>query len=193
MGEYKQDVPIVHETPRRLHPIEHGAMATVSSALAAMLFALLIERPLDELWRWLVAGALLPLIVFLLSNLLPLIAWTLEGIAHHDFTGDGVVGRPQPILVNPAQGQAAARQQSEAQYRTAINRFVRGCTTESDDPAGLNTMERWRRQGMSRGKYEAYRDTLLGAGHAVWNGENHQQGWRLLKPTEQVIEELWRL
>lgn len=188
-SKFDDSIPTATTTvsePRRLHPVEHGIMATGASALCALLIALLIERPWSELWRWLVAGALVPLTVFLASNLLPLIAWTLEGVVRRDITGDGVVGRPHPVLVNPRLGQEVARQQTEAEYRAEFEGFIRGCERST-------SLRTWERRGLSRPTYEQFRDTLIGSGYAIWNSTSKEQGWRLLAPAEQIIAEVWRV
>jgi hypothetical protein len=95
-------------TPRRPGPLERAAMACMSAGLVALILAMLAGRPLDELWRWLAFGVLIPLAAVLIGNLGPLIVEAIEGFTHTDWNRDGVVGKPEPetIRLLPVRAQA---------------------------------------------------------------------------------------
>ena len=188
MGKYDDSIPTTTTNePRPLRPLELTVMASLAAALIAAGIAALIERPLAEFWRWLLIGAMIPLALLLIRSLAPIIVETLEVVTRRDFTGDGVVGRPHPVLVNPAQGQAAAKEQVTSEYRDEFNRFIEGCRDYR------HTSERyWASRGIRDTKYQEYRDNLIGAGYAVWNNKDQRQGWRLIKSPEQIIKEIWR-
>jgi hypothetical protein len=178
--------PTITEQPRRPHPVELVIMATGAASFLALCIAALTDRPWVEMWRWLIVGAMLPVGVFLLATLGPIIVWALETIASRDVTGDGVIGKPHPVLVNPRQGQEVAKRQSEAEYRAAFEVFIRGCERDT-------SLRRWEDRGVNRAQYQEWRDTLMGAGYAAWKNDTDQrQGWRLLLPAEQIVEEIWR-
>ena len=177
--------PTTTTTPRNLYPWENAILASAAAAVFALGIAVFIERPLRELWRWLLVGSLIPIFLFLVATIAPIVIWATENIMHRDFSGDGVVGKPHPVLVNPRQGQQVARQQTEAEYRADFERFVRGCK----DNTG---MAYWQSHGVNRDDYQAMRDTLIGAGYATWNSDDKRQGWRLLIEPAEIIREVWR-
>jgi hypothetical protein len=101
------EIPTVIER-RQPHPLELASMASVAGALVLVLLGLLLDRPMTELWRWLVIGFMLPWSVFLVATLAPVMVWMLETLSRRDFNADGVVGKPQPetIRLLPVRSQA---------------------------------------------------------------------------------------
>jgi len=55
-------------TPRNLYPWENAILASAAAAVFALGIAVFIERPLRELWRWLLVGSLIPIFLFLVAN-----------------------------------------------------------------------------------------------------------------------------
>jgi len=182
--------PTTTTTPRNLYPWENAILASAAAAVFALGIAVFIERPLRELWRWLLVGSLIPIFLFLVATIAPIVIWATENIARRDISGDGVVGKPHPVLVNPRQGQEIARRQTEAEYRAEVEAFIRGCST---DPASkLNSERSWAKRGVVGDDYEDYRNLLIGGSYAAWNGTDKRQGWHLLIEPEEIIREVWR-
>ena len=187
MGKFDESLTTPSAKERRqLHPLELAVMATAASGSVALLIALLAERPLTELWRWLVAGCLVSLAVFLVRMLAPFVVEIAEVLSQRDLSGDGVIGKPHPVLVNPRQGQREAARQQELEYKAMFGTFIRGCERDT-------SLRRWEEKGVSRAQYQEWRNTLIGAGYAAWNNDADQrQGWRLLLTADQIIAEVWR-
>ena len=187
MPKYDDSVPTAttHDDGWYNNPVTATIMSSAAAAILGVGLAILLDKPLDQLWRWMLIGGLIPMALVLLRCTTPMVLQLLEVVSKRDFTGDGVVGRPHPVLVNPSQGQAEARRQTEAQYKAQFEEFVKGCATDTS----LRTWE----GKLSRAQYNQMRDALLGAGYAVWNSTDQRQGWRLVKEPEQIIREVWRV
>lgn len=195
MGERRLDTDLPGaplSKPRGPNPLEVVILLVGGCAFAGLLIGSLLEVRWVELWRWLIYGALAPVLVAVLVSIVYLAIrsynagmWEVERRTGRDLDGDGAIGRPHPVLVNPRQGQAVARRQTEAEYKANFEAFILGCETDT-------TYRRWQQRGVSRAQYFEWRDLLLGAGYAAWNNDDPRQGWRLLQPAEQIIGEIWR-
>ena len=106
--------PRVETLERRdMGPVEVAMVSVVATAIAGVLAGVFLERPWDELWRWLVGGAMLPMIIVVTATLARLIAWTIgastwrvENAIGRDINGDGVIGAPETIRLIPVRAQS---------------------------------------------------------------------------------------
>lgn len=197
MPKYDEQIPVPIPLPetgaRDYGPLQVATVAVVCAAIIAGALGLLLDRPLDELWRWLVIGALLPLCIVLIATIGRLIVfasnlatWKVEQKTGIDFTGDGIAGDPSVIAINPRQGIAQAKRDQARDYKRRFNSFIRGCE-------GTGTAWRaWQNQ-MTRDQWEDWRDKLIGSGFAGWINERDQRaGWKLLMSPEEIIQQMWR-
>ena len=185
-------------TPERIERRQPGALEIIGllwviCTMVGLLVGMLLETPWAGLWRWPVYGALTPLVVVILACFLYLGIrtynagmWAIERRAGRDMDGDGAVGNPHLVMVNPRLGQEEARRQTAEELRADYERFIRGCQVNT-------SMGYWLDRSMTRDQYRKFRDGLLDGGYAAWNSnEDKRQDWRLLLPAEQVIAEMWR-
>jgi len=107
--------------------------------------------------------------------------WTIERTLGVDLDGDEVVGEPEAHIVTINGGPPP---DPAARLRAEFVNFIKGCC------AGDTSLRRWEAAGMSRERYQEFRDRLIKAGFAQWNSDDKRQGWKLTAPANHIIERI---
>lgn len=170
------------------HDLRRVLAASVGLGAGVLLVVLVVAIAVRE-WSWdwcvwpLIAAALPPLL-WAVGNLVELVRSMMERILRIDLDGDGYVGAPAKVYLNPYLGQATAARETADLDMAHEAEFIRGC-------AAGTSMGRWEKL-IGRKTYEAYRDDLLRLGWAVWNEPgNVKAGWKLTTTPEETIRGMW--
>jgi len=117
--------------------------------------------------------------------------WRLEVLAGQDVDGDGQVGQPAERLVFVDRRKAkveAEEARSEGAWLSFVD-FVQRL------PAKGTSVAAWQGE-LGRQKYGEFRDILVDYGLAAWNSyrddgaPNKSQGWSLVVPVPDILEQL---
>ncbi len=104
--------------------------------------------------------------------------WTVERFVGADLDGDEKVGKPEAHLVT-IRGPEPKITTPEGKLRGEFVKFVRGCEHDT-------AMARWE-PILGREQYREWRDGLIKLGWAEWVNRDRRQGWRLVRPVDEII------
>jgi hypothetical protein len=110
--------------------------------------------------------------------------WTVERTLGMDLDGDDAIGEPERAHIVTITSNGTPLSDPAARLRAEWVRFIQGCCQ------GNTSMGWWEDQGMGREQYRKFRDKLVEAGFAEWNGEDKRQGWHMTAPANHVIEHI---
>lgn len=113
--------------------------------------------------------------------------WVVERVLGTDLNRDGEVGQPEAHFVTiRANGSQSPPEDPAMRLRGEFVTFVRGCVASRD-----TSLRRWEEAGMSRQKYQEFRDRLIGAGFAEWRDPSQpRRGWVITASLETILENI---
>jgi len=107
--------------------------------------------------------------------------WVIERALGTDITGDQVIGKPENHDHIIVAGGGATTLTPIERKRAQFVEFLHGCEADT-------SMRRWE-PVLGRERYVEFRDALIHGGLAEWiDPEKPQQGWKLTRPAEEIIE-----
>jgi hypothetical protein len=109
-------------------------------------------------------------------------AWRVETYIDAGITGDGVVGRPEPVLIDGAKAAERGRQDRSAAELERMAQFVELAGR------GVTSQKAMASYGFDRDEWERRVGILIGLDVASWRKGGKSQGWELTSNVERAID-----